>query len=151
MEGALSGRSTPFAILDGAGERRRRRSASPMFFLFWEMGNRRARVGWTLKKRRNSCEPTSKERLDVGIKRFAGYRHGRNRGRWVSLKIGLVRHALCAEDSSPSAFVSFARPCTATLFWASPCIYSPRLFHPVLGASPLTLSRALNSTAPRTE
>lgn len=50
----------------------------------------------------------------------------RNRERWVSLKIGLVRHVLCrGQCLSPPLCLS---PALALL--ASPCIYSLRLFHP---------------------
>lgn len=121
----------------------RRRFAFPMFF---RLENRRAaREGWTLKKRRNSCEPTSKERFEVGIKRLAGYHRPSfpplemgNRERWVSLKIGLVRHALCRGQFSLSLRLRVFRPLLVFIAFA----FSIR------SSRAPNASRALNSTAP---
>jgi len=104
-----------------------------------DRGEERGRIedahweGWTLKKRRNSCSHLEGmiQCRDKAVSRFPPLLSAaKNGGRWVSLKIGLVRHALCREDSV-SPLSSFAHPTPLRSG-----IYSFRLF-----------LRALNSTA----
>lgn len=126
-------RSTP------RDSRYHRRFAFPMFF---RVENRRdAREGWTLKKRRNSCEPTSKERFDVGIKRLAGYHRPSFPPKlW---EMGISENRIGAARIVPRTVLSLRlrvfRPLLVFIAFA----FSIR------SSRAPNASRALNSTAPR--